>query len=190
MPCRGTSLLSLAAAMGVTVAVFQWGWLAELIGVTRTGPIMPFLPIMVFAILFGLSMDYQVFLVSRMQEEWGHTADNDKAVRRGLAASGRVVMIAAAIMISVFSAFVLGNEPTIKLFGLALATAVLFDAFVIRLIIVPSVMYQLGTANWWLPRWMGRILPNVAVESEEDASFEAAEIDDIPDDMATAPTAP
>ena len=98
-----TSLLSLAAAMGVTVAVFQWGWLAELIGVTRTGPIMPFLPIMVFAILFGLSMDYQVFLVSRMQEEWGHTADNDKAVRRGLAASGRVVMIAAAIMISVFA---------------------------------------------------------------------------------------
>ena len=183
-----TSLLSLAAAMGVTVAVFQWGWLAELIGVTRTGPIMPFLPIMVFAILFGLSMDYQVFLVSRMQEEWGHTADNDKAVRRGLAASGRVVMIAAAIMISVFSAFVLGNEPTIKLFGLALATAVLFDAFVIRLIIVPSVMYQLGNANWWLPAWMGRVLPNVAVESEEDASFEAAEIDDIPDEAVPTPS--
>ncbi len=183
-----TSLLSLAAAMGVTVAVFQWGWLAELIGVTRTGPIMPFLPIMVFAILFGLSMDYQVFLVSRMQEEWGHTADNDKAVRRGLAASGRVVMIAAAIMISVFAAFVLGNEPTIKLFGLALSAAVLFDAFVIRLIIVPSVMYQLGNANWWLPGWMGRILPNVAVESEEDASFEAAEIDDIPDEAEPAPS--
>jgi putative drug exporter of the RND superfamily len=183
-----TSLLSLAAAMGVTVAVFQWGWLAELIGVTRTGPIMPFLPIMVFAILFGLSMDYQVFLVSRMQEEWGHTADNDKAVRRGLAASGRVVMIAAAIMISVFSAFVLGNEPTIKLFGLALATAVLFDAFVIRLIIVPSVMYQLGNANWWLPAWLGRVLPNVAVESEEDASFEAAEIDDIPDEAVPTPS--
>ena len=183
-----TSLLSLAAAMGVTVAVFQWGWLAELIGVTRTGPIMPFLPIMVFAILFGLSMDYHVFLVSRMQEEWGHTADNDKAVRRGLAASGRVVMIAAAIMISVFSAFVLGNEPTIKLFGLALASAVLFDAFVIRLIIVPSVMYQLGNANWWLPSWMGRILPNVAVESEEDATFEAAEIDDIPDEAAPTPS--
>ena len=183
-----TSLLSLAAAMGVTVAVFQWGWLAELIGVTRTGPIMPFLPIMVFAILFGLSMDYQVFLVSRMQEEWGHTADNDKAVRRGLAASGRVVMIAAAIMISVFAAFVLGNEPTIKLFGLALATAVLFDAFVIRLIIVPSVMYQLGNANWWLPSWMGRILPNVAVESEEDASFEAAEIDDIPEEAVPTPS--
>ena len=176
-----TSLLSLAAAMGMTVAVFQWGWFAEALGITSTGPIMPFLPIMVFAILFGLSMDYQVFLVSRMQEEWGHTGDNDRAVRRGLAASGRVVMIAAAIMISVFSAFVLGNEPTIKLFGLALATAVLFDAYVVRLIIVPSIMYQLGRANWWLPGWLGRILPNVAIESEEDAAFEAAEIDDIPD---------
>ena len=181
-----TSLLSLAAAMGLTVAVFQWGWGAELLGVSSTGPIMPFLPIMVFAILFGLSMDYQVFLVSRMQEEWGHTQDNDKAVRRGLAASGRVVMIAAAIMISVFSAFVLGDEPTIKLFGLALASAVLFDAFVIRLIIVPSVMYQFGRANWWMPGWLGRILPKVSVESEEDAEFEAAEIDDIPDDELLA----
>ena len=121
---------------------------------------MPFLPIMVFAILFGLSMDYQVFLVSRMQEEWGHTGDNRAAVRRGLAASGRVVAIAAAIMFSVFAAFVLGNDATIKLFGLALASAVLFDAFVVRLIIVPSVMYQLGNANWWLPGWLDRILPN------------------------------
>ena len=185
-----TSLLSLAAAMGLTVAVFQWGWGADLIGVSSTGPIMPFLPIMVFAILFGLSMDYQVFLVSRMQEEWGHTHDNDKAVRRGLAASGRVVMIAAAIMISVFSAFVLGNEPTIKLFGLALASAVLFDAFVIRLVIVPSVMYQLGRANWWLPGWMARILPSISVESEEDVAFEEAEIDDIPDDEVPAAVSP
>ena len=182
-----TSLLSLGAAMGVTVAVFQWGWFAELIGVSSTGPIMPFLPIMVFAILFGLSMDYQVFLVSRMQEEWGHTQNNDKAVRRGLAASGRVVMIAAAIMISVFSAFVLGSDPTIKLFGLALAAAIMFDAFVIRLIIVPSVMYQLGRANWWLPGWLARILPNVSVESEEDAAFEDAEIDDIPEPEQLAP---
>ncbi len=184
-----TSLLSLAAAMGLTVAVFQWGWLSELLGVSSTGPIMPFLPIMVFAILFGLSMDYQVFLVSRMQEEWGHTHDNNKAVRRGLAASGRVVMIAAAIMFSVFSAFVLGSEPTIKLFGLALASAVLFDAFVIRLIIVPSVMYQFGRANWWLPGWLGRILPNVSVESEEDAAFEEAEIDDIPEPEQVGPPA-
>lgn len=177
-----TSLLSLSAAMGVTVAVFQWGWLANVFGINSTGPIQPFLPIMVFAILFGLSMDYQVFLVSRMQEEWGHTHDNRKSVRRGLAASGRVVAIAAAIMFSVFAAFMLGNDPTIKLFGLALSTAVLFDAFVVRLIIVPSLMYQFGKANWWLPKWLEDILPKVAVESEEDAAFEESEIDDIPED--------
>ncbi len=176
-----TSLLSLAAAMGVTVAVFQWGWLADVIGISGTGPIQPFLPIMVFAILFGLSMDYQVFLVSRMQEEWGHTHDNRKAVRRGLAASGRVVAIAAAIMFSVFGAFILGSDSTIKLFGLALASAVLFDAFIVRLVIVPSLMYQFHDANWWLPGWLDRILPTVAVESEEDVQFEEAEIDDIPE---------
>jgi len=177
-----TSLLSLGAAMGVTVAVFQWGWLSGITGVSGTGPIMPFLPIMVFAILFGLSMDYQVFLVSRMQEEWTHTHDNRKAVRRGLAASGRVVAIAAAIMFSVFAAFVPSTNQTIKLFGLSLASAVLFDAFIVRLIIVPSLMYQLGKINWWLPRWLERILPSVSVETEEDVSYEEAEIDDIPDD--------
>ncbi len=176
-----TSLLSLGAAVGVTVAVFQWGWFADLVGVSSTGPIMPFLPIMVFAILFGLSMDYQVFLVSRMQEEWLHTGDNVKAVRRGLAGSGRVVGLAAAIMVSVFGAFVLGNDSTIKLFGLSLATAVLFDAFIVRLVIVPSVMYQLGRANWWLPGWLDRILPNVSVESADELAIEAGEIDDIPD---------
>lgn len=176
-----TSLLSLSAAMGVTVAVFQWGWLADLLGISGTGPIMPFLPIMVFAILFGLSMDYQVFLVSRMQEEWGHTRDNRASVRRGLAASGRVVAIAAAIMFSVFGSFVLGSDSTIKLFGLALSTAVLFDAFIVRLIIVPSVMYEVGKANWWLPQWLGKVLPKVTVESEEDVAYETAEINDIPD---------
>ncbi len=182
-----TSLLSLAAAMGLTVAVFQWGWAADIVGVTSTGPILPFLPIMVFAILFGLSMDYHVFLVSRMQEEWGHTADNKKAVRRGLAASGRVVMIAGAIMISVFAAFVLGNDSTIKLFGLALSSAILFDAYIVRLVIVPSVMNQLGRANWWLPGWLGRILPQVAAETEDDLSAEDAEIHDIPEPDADVP---
>ncbi len=188
VPATGvaTSLLSLAAAMGVTVAVFQWGWMADLVGISGTGPIVPFLPIMVFAILFGLSMDYQVFLVSRMQEEWGHTADNRKAVRRGLAASGRVVAIAAAIMFSVFGAFVLGNDSTIKLFGLALSSAVLFDAFIVRLIIVPSVMYQLGRVNWWLPGWLGRVLPAVTVESEEDIALAEAEIEDIPEELDPA----
>jgi len=163
-----TSLLSLAAAMGITVAVFQWGWFADLLGVPGTGPIFPFVPIMVFAILFGLSMDYQVFLVSRMQEEWARTGDNLASVRRGLAGSGRVVVIAAAIMSSVFLAFVPSTNATIKLFGVALASAVLVDAFVVRLVLVPSVMSILGKANWWLPAWLGRILPTVQIEPGED----------------------
>ncbi len=161
-----TSLLSFAASMGITVAVFQWGWLSSLLGVSGTGPIMPFLPIMVFAILFGLSMDYQVFLVSRMREEWEHTDDNAASIRRGLAGSGRVVVIAALIMASVFMAFIPTPENTIKLFGISLASAVLIDAFVIRLVFVPSLMSIIGRANWWLPRWLAKILPVVHVESE------------------------
>jgi len=163
-----TSLLSLAAAMGITVAVFQWGWFSELFGVPGTGPIFPFVPIMVFAILFGLSMDYQVFLVSRMQEEWARTKDNAASVRRGLAGSGRVVMIAAAIMSSVFIAFVPSTNSIIKLFGVALASAVLIDAFIVRLILVPSIMSMLGKANWWLPGWLERILPKVQIEPGAD----------------------
>lgn len=163
-----TSLLSFGAAMGITVAVFQWGWLAGPLGISGTGPIMPFLPIMVFAILFGLSMDYQVFLVSRMQEEWARTGDNSASVRRGLAGSGRVVMIAAAIMASVFLAFVPTPDSTIKLFGIALASAVIIDAFIVRLILVPSLMSMFGKANWWLPGWLDRILPKVQIEPGED----------------------
>lgn len=163
-----TSLLSFGAALGITVAVFQWGWLASVVGVTSTGPIFPFLPVMVFAILFGLSMDYQVFLVSRMQEEWSRGTDNRTAVRRGLAGSGRVVVIAALIMASVFLAFVPSPESTIKLFGVALASAVLIDAFVVRLVLVPSVMSILGRANWWLPGWLDRILPTIQIEGGAD----------------------
>ena len=163
-----TSLLSFAAAMGITVAVFQWGWLSGPLGVPGTGPIFPFLPIMVFSILFGLSMDYQVFLVSRMQEEWARTGDNLASVRRGLAGSGRVVVIAAAIMSSVFLAFVPSTNSTIKLFGLALASAVIIDAFIVRLVLVPSVMSLLGKANWWLPGWLDRVLPRVQIEPGED----------------------
>jgi len=163
-----TSLLSFAAAMGITVAVFQWGWMAQFLGVTSTGPIFPFLPIMVFSILFGLSMDYQVFLVSRMQEEWVRSGDNLASVRRGLAGSGRVVVIAAAIMSSVFLAFVPSTNATIKLFGLALASAVIIDAFIVRLVLVPSLMSMLGRVNWWLPGWLDRILPTVRIEPGED----------------------
>jgi RND superfamily putative drug exporter len=163
-----TSMLSFAAAMGITVAVFQWGWFMDLLGIPGTGPIFPFLPIMVFAILFGLSMDYQVFLVSRMQEEWIHTRDNKAAVRRGLAGSGRVVVIAAAIMASVFLAFVPSTNATIKLFGIALASAVIIDAFIVRLVLVPSLMSMLGKANWWLPGWLDRLLPKIHIEAPED----------------------
>lgn len=163
-----TSLLSLAAAMGITVAVFQWGWFADLLGVSGTGPIFPFVPIMVFAILFGLSMDYQVFLVSRMQEEWVRTRDNLASIRRGLGGSGRVVVIAALILSSVFMAFIPSTDSIIKLFGVALASAVLIDAFVVRLILVPSLMSMFGSANWWLPGWLERILPTVKVEPGED----------------------
>jgi RND superfamily putative drug exporter len=163
-----TSLLSLAAAMGITVAVFQWGWFNDLLGVPGTGPIFPFVPIMVFAILFGLSMDYQVFLVSRMQEEWARTKDNAASVRRGLAGSGRVVVIAAAIMSSVFIAFVPSTNAIIKLFGVALASAVLIDAFIVRLVLVPSIMSMLGKVNWWLPGWLERILPKVQIEPGAD----------------------
>ena len=167
-----TSLLSFAAAMGITVAVFQWGWLGQQLGVTAVGPIFPFLPVMVFAILFGLSMDYQVFLASRMQEEWERTHDNAVAVRRGLAGSGKVVVIAAAIMSSVFLAFVPSTNGTIKLFGLALASAVIIDAFIVRLVLVPSLMTMFGKANWWLPGWLTGILPKISVEGGDDEIVE------------------
>ncbi len=180
-----TSLLSFAAAMGITVAIFQWGWLASVLGLAGTGPIMPFLPIMVFAILFGLSMDYQVFLVSRMQEEWARTKDNAVSVRRGLAGSGRVVVIAAAIMAFVFASFIPSPESTIKLFGISLASAVIIDAFIVRLVLVPSLMSMLGKANWWLPGWLDRILPVVHIEPGED---EIAD-DDIADDEPEQVTA-
>jgi putative drug exporter of the RND superfamily len=159
-----TSLLSFAGALGVTVAVFQLGIGDSLLGVSGTGPILPFLPLMVFAILFGLSMDYQVFLVSRMREAWEQNPDNKAAVRMGLAGSGRVVVVAASIMTSVFIAFVLSPNSTLKLFGVALAAAVLIDAFLVRLILVPSVMSLVGKANWWLPRWLGKALPKVSID--------------------------
>ena len=177
-----TSLLSFGAAMGITVAVFQWGWLAGPLGVTATGPIFPFLPVMVFAILFGLSMDYQVFLVSRMQEEWERTKDNGAAVRRGLAGSGKVVVIAAAIMSSVFLAFVPSPDGTIKLFGIALASAVIIDAFIVRLVLVPSLMTMFGKANWWMPAWLANALPKFSVEEGGDEIIEDEPLDEADPD--------
>jgi RND superfamily putative drug exporter len=175
------SLLSFGAALGIAVAVFQWGWAKDLFGIEATGPIAPFFPPFLFAILFGLSMDYQVFLVSRMQEEWAHSKDNRRSIRRGLASSGRVVAAAAIIMASVFFGFVLGDEES-KLFGLTLAIAILLDAFIIRLVIIPALMTVLGKANWWLPGWLDRALPHLSVEtSDEEYEQEASLIEDVPD---------
>ncbi|MDX6639369.1 MAG: putative drug exporter of the superfamily, partial [Solirubrobacteraceae bacterium] len=162
------NLISVAAAFGVVVAVFQWGWLDSVVGVSRTGPIEAFLPVMVFAILFGLSMDYEVFLVSRIYEEWHKRRDNREAVIHGLAATGRTITAAAAIMIVVFAAFVLGGERVIKLFGIGLAGAVLLDALIVRSIIVPGLMLAIGERNWALPGFLDRWLPQLNVEGSSD----------------------
>ncbi len=161
------NLLSIGAAFGIIVAVFQWGWGASLIGVDNTGPIISFFPIFLFAIIFGLSMDYEVFLMSRIHEEWEHTKDPTEAVTRGLALTGRVITAAAAIMVTVFASFMLGDERIIKLFGLGLASAVLIDALIIRSILVPAIMQLLGRRAWWLPAWLDRILPRLHVEPAE-----------------------
>jgi RND superfamily putative drug exporter len=158
------NLLSIGAAYGVIVAVFQWGWFADLIGVEETVPIVSFMPMMLFAVLFGLSMDYEVFLLSRIREEYLHRRDNTASVVEGIAATARVITSAALIMISVFAAFVLGEDPIIKMFGVGLATAVLIDATVVRVVLVPATMRLLGDWNWWLPAWLDRWLPDLDVE--------------------------
>jgi putative drug exporter of the RND superfamily len=160
------NLLSIGAAFGVLVAVFQWGWLGSIFGVNRAGPIEAFLPVMLFAILFGLSMDYEVFLVSRIQEEWLASGDNHAAVRKGLASTGKTITAAALIMILVFGSFILGGERVIKEFGLGLAAGIAIDALLIRMAIVPSLMFLFGKANWWFPGWLDRILPRLAVDPD------------------------
>jgi RND superfamily putative drug exporter len=169
------NLLSVAAAFGVLVAVFQWGWLGGLIGLSRTAPIAAFLPVMVFAVVFGLSMDYEVFLMSRMHEEWERTGDAAYAMRHGLAATGRVITAAAAIMVCVFGSFILGDSLTIKLFGVGLATAVFLDAFLIRTVLVPALMALMGSRAWWLPRGLDRALPRLNVDpARHEAAAEPA----------------
>jgi RND superfamily putative drug exporter len=166
------NLLSAGAAFGVITAIFQWGWGASLIGIDRTGPIEAFLPVMVFAILFGLSMDYEVFLVSRIYEEWRKRGDNREAVIHGLSATARTITAAAAIMVLVFAAFILGGERVIMLFGVGLASAVLLDALIVRSVLVPALMLLAGKSNWWLPAWLDRILPHLNVEGSENGSAE------------------
>ncbi|OEV12021.1 MMPL family transporter [Streptomyces nanshensis] len=163
------NVMAVAAACGVVVAVFQWGWGSGLLGLGGPGPIEPFLPVIMVSVLFGLSMDYQVFLVSRMYEEWRLTGDNCRSVRVGLAETGRVINSAAVIMIAVFGAFVLSGDRIIAMFGIGLAAAVALDAFVLRTLLVPALMHMLGSANWWLPKWMDRWLPRVSIEPETPA---------------------
>ena len=160
------NLLSISAAYGVVIAVFQWGWGASLIGVDRSGPIEAWAPMMMFAIVFGLSMDYEIFLLSRMKEEYDRTHDNASAVADGLASTARVITAAALIMVCVFSAFVLGDDRSLKLFGLGLAVAVLVDATIVRMVLVPATMELLGDRNWWFPTWLDRILPRVHIEGK------------------------
>ncbi|MEU2912090.1 MMPL family transporter [Streptomyces massasporeus] len=161
------NVAAVASAFGVVVAIFQWGWGSDLLGLGSAGPIEPFLPVIMVSVLFGLSMDYQVFLVSRMYEEWLETGDNRRAVRVGLAETSRVINSAAVIMISVFLAFVLSGDRVIAMFGIALAAAVALDAFVLRTLLVPALMHLLGGANWWLPRWLDKRMPRISIEPPE-----------------------
>ncbi|QNP75775.1 MMPL family transporter [Streptomyces roseirectus] len=161
------NLVAAAASFGVLVAIFQWGWGLELLGLGKEGPINAFLPVIMLSLLFGLSMDYQVFLVSRMHEEWVHTRDNARAVRVGLAETSRVINSAALIMVCVFLAFVLSGDAGAAMAGVGLAVAVALDAFVLRTALVPAAMHLLGTSNWWLPAWLDRRLPHLAVEPQE-----------------------
>ncbi|MEU1817640.1 MMPL family transporter [Streptomyces roseifaciens] len=161
------NIAAVASSFGIVVAIFQWGWGAGFLGLGGAGPIEPFLPVVMVSVLFGLSMDYQVFLVSRMYEEWLATRDNTRAVRVGLAETSRVINSAAVIMISVFLAFVLSGDRVIAMFGIGLAAAVALDAFVLRTLLVPALMHMLGGANWWLPAWLERRMPRISIEPPE-----------------------
>jgi len=165
------NMLSLAAAYGIVVAIFQWGWGGSVLGL-EGGPIEPFLPMMMFAIVFGLSMDYEVFLLSRVKEEYDRTGDAQTSVADGLAATARVITAAAAIMVVVFGSFLFEENRIVKLFGLGLAVAVLLDATLVRMLLVPATMELLGDRNWWLPRWLDRIIPHISVEGVDDESLD------------------
>jgi putative drug exporter of the RND superfamily len=164
------NIFAAGASFGLVVAVFQWGWGSSLIN-AGTGPVESFLPTIMIAILFGLSMDYQVFLVSRMHEEWLNTGSNEEAINRGQANTGRVISAAALIMICVFFSFAFGGQRIIAEFGIGLGGAVLMDAFILRTILVPALMHAFGKANWYFPKWLDRITPHFAVEATEEATL-------------------
>ena len=172
------NLLSIGAAYGVLTAIFQYGWLSGLIGLDGSVPIVSYVPLFMFAILFGLSMDYEVFLVSQIDEHHSAGEDNDSAVVSGLVTSARVITSAAAIMVFVFGSFVLNGDPTIKQFGVGLAVAVILDATVVRCLLVPALMLLVGERNWYMPRWLDRFVPHISIEGaeffEQDAEPEPA----------------
>jgi RND superfamily putative drug exporter len=177
------NLLSITAALGVIVAVFQWGWLKALLG-GAPGPIESFIPVMLFAIVFGLSMDYEVFLVSRIHERWTQTRDNARAVAEGLALTGRVITAAAAIMVCVFLSFMLGENRVIKEFGLSLASAVLLDALVVRCLLLPALLHIVGERTWWLPARLLRVLPRLNIEGAPPLPVAGAEPAAVPASQA------
>ena len=182
------NLLSIGAAYGVIVAIFQWGWGKDLIGVETTAPIEAWVPMMLFTILFGLSMDYEIFLLSRIREEYVKTGDNALAVANGLAQTARVITAAAAIMVTVFLSFVFGfDERAIKLFGMGLAVAIFVDATIVRMVLVPATMELLGNANWWLPKWLDRILPRISIEPQATVSVDLPEEMELPREPVETP---
>jgi RND superfamily putative drug exporter len=162
------NLLSISAAYGVITAVFQWGWGRSLLGVSENVPIESYIPMMMFAIVFGLSMDYEIFLLSRVKESWDATRDNPLSVAKGISSTARVITAAALIMVSVFTAFVGSPEVDIKMIAIGLATSVLIDATVVRLLLVPAIMNILGTKCWYIPKWLDRILPHIEAEGSEE----------------------
>ncbi|HEV7761228.1 MAG TPA: MMPL family transporter, partial [Acidimicrobiales bacterium] len=161
------NLLSIGASYGVIVAVFQWGWGSSILGVHESIPVSPFVPMIMFAILFGLSMDYEVFLLSRIREQFLRHGDSHRSVIEGLSSTARVITSSALIMTSVFGAFMLSSELTLKTFGLGLTTAVIIDATLVRMVLVPATMSLLGSANWWVPGWLDRRLPHLDFEGSE-----------------------
>jgi RND superfamily putative drug exporter len=178
-------VLSIGAAYGVVAYVMEGGWAGGLIGIDGETPLPAFIPVLMFAILFGLSMDYEVFLVSRIREYWLHTGDSAEAVTLGLAATARVITAAAAIMVAVFSAFVLSPDVFLKALGVGLATAILVDATIIRMVLVPATMQILGHRNWWLPGWLERTLPQFHVEPPT----EAVDLGALPEQRVSEPDA-
>jgi RND superfamily putative drug exporter len=167
------NLFSIAAAYGIVVAVFQFGWGSSLLGVSEKVPVEAYVPMIMFAIIFGLPMDYEVFLLSRVQEAWDRTRDHHLAVASGLATTGRVISCAALIMIAVFLSFVTSPQVVIKQLSIGLAASILIDATVVRLLLVPAVMYLFGTSSWWMPRWLDRVLPRIDVEGATEAPARA-----------------